>query len=163
VSARYAAGTRDDAQAQVRDETGTRDEAEAPQLPAPRGPLRQASVPQRQDLAPVQVTRRCAGCGACLLTCPQRAIRPLAGTPLGGTLLVRPDLCDGCGECIEVCPVDAIAEVDAEVDAEVGAGIDAEVHAEVGAEADADADVDTEVATEVDAEVDADSRTGGAR
>lgn len=54
--------------------------------------------------APVHVTDRCAGCGACLLTCPERAIRPR-----GGTLLVRPDLCTGCGECIEVCPVDAIA------------------------------------------------------
>lgn len=56
--------------------------------------------------APVEVTSRCAGCGACLLTCPQRAIRPV-----GGALLVRPDACDGCGECIEVCPVDAIDEV----------------------------------------------------
>jgi len=63
--------------------------------------------PRAPDTAPVRVTRRCAGCGACLLTCPQRAIRPL-----GGTLLVRPDLCDGCGECVEVCPVDAIDLVD---------------------------------------------------
>lgn len=55
--------------------------------------------------APVHVTDGCAGCGACLLTCPERAIRPH-----GGSLLVRPDLCSGCGECIEVCPVDAIAE-----------------------------------------------------
>lgn len=49
------------------------------------------------------VTDRCAGCGACLLTCPEHAIRPH-----GGMLLVRDDLCTGCGECIEVCPVDAI-------------------------------------------------------
>ena len=56
--------------------------------------------------APVEVTSRCAGCGACLLTCPQRAIRPA-----GGALLVLAEACDGCGECIEVCPVDAIAEV----------------------------------------------------
>jgi ferredoxin len=45
----------------------------------------------------------CQGCGACLLTCPQHAIRPH-----GGVLLVVPELCDGCGECVEVCPVDAI-------------------------------------------------------
>ena len=45
----------------------------------------------------------CAGCGACLLTCPTHAIRPA-----GGTLLVRADLCTGCGECVEVCPVDAV-------------------------------------------------------
>ncbi|SFC79384.1 DUF362 domain-containing protein [Streptomyces aidingensis] len=55
--------------------------------------------------APVAVTAACAGCGACLLTCPQHAIRPA-----GAALLVRADLCTGCGECIEVCPADAIEE-----------------------------------------------------
>ena len=50
--------------------------------------------------------RDCQGCGACLLTCPEHAIRPE-----GGALLVRSDLCSGCGECVEVCPVDAIALV----------------------------------------------------
>ncbi len=44
----------------------------------------------------------CQGCGACLLTCPRRAIRPR-----GGRLVVL-DACDGCGECVEVCPVDAV-------------------------------------------------------
>ncbi len=47
----------------------------------------------------------CQGCGACLLTCPEHAIRPD-----GGTLRVLADRCTGCGECIEVCPVDAIGE-----------------------------------------------------
>ncbi len=46
----------------------------------------------------------CQGCGACLLTCPVHAIRPL-----GGTLVVLAGRCTGCGECIEICPVDAIA------------------------------------------------------
>lgn len=45
----------------------------------------------------------CQGCGACLLTCPERAIRPAPGNPV-----VDPCRCTGCGECIEVCPVDAI-------------------------------------------------------
>lgn len=45
----------------------------------------------------------CQGCGACLLTCPARAIQPR-----GRVLVVLP-ACDGCGECVEVCPVDAIA------------------------------------------------------
>lgn len=49
----------------------------------------------------------CQGCGACLLTCPEHAIRPR-----GGTLVVLPQ-CTGCGECIEVCPVDAIELVPA--------------------------------------------------
>ncbi|WP_194914654.1 indolepyruvate ferredoxin oxidoreductase subunit alpha [Catenulispora rubra] len=52
--------------------------------------------------------RACQGCGACLLTCPEHAIRPL-----GGTLLVHPERCTGCGECVEVCPVDAIVLVSA--------------------------------------------------
>ena len=47
----------------------------------------------------------CQGCGACLLTCPEHAIRPS-----GGTLVVLAPRCVGCGECIEVCPVDAITE-----------------------------------------------------
>ncbi|HEY1700693.1 MAG TPA: 4Fe-4S dicluster domain-containing protein [Trebonia sp.] len=47
----------------------------------------------------------CQGCGACLLTCPEHAIRPD-----GGRLLVLADRCTGCGECIEVCPVEAITE-----------------------------------------------------
>ncbi len=53
--------------------------------------------------APVLI-RGCQGCGACLLTCPERALRPE-----GGALTVRTDRCTGCGECVEVCPVDAIA------------------------------------------------------
>ena len=53
-------------------------------------------------VALVAVVRACQGCGACLLTCPARALRPD-----GGRLVVLPS-CDGCGECVEVCPVDAI-------------------------------------------------------
>lgn len=56
-------------------------------------------------LAPVVVTEGCLGCGACLLTCPEHAIRP-HGSPLD----VLADLCTGCLECVEVCPADAIEE-----------------------------------------------------
>jgi NAD-dependent dihydropyrimidine dehydrogenase PreA subunit len=52
--------------------------------------------------APVRI-EACQGCGACILTCPERAIRPDAGNPA-----VDASLCTACGECIEVCPVDAI-------------------------------------------------------
>lgn len=52
--------------------------------------------------APVAVDA-CQGCGACLLTCPTHAIRPVAGG-----LVVRADRCTGCLECLEICPVDAI-------------------------------------------------------
>jgi ferredoxin len=59
--------------------------------------------------AVITVTPACRGCGACLLTCPQRAIRPAAGpSRTAGPLLVLTDRCDGCGECVEVCPADAI-------------------------------------------------------
>jgi ferredoxin len=53
----------------------------------------------------------CQGCGACLLTCPEHAIRPHA-TGTFATLDVHPGRCTGCGECAEVCPVDAIALVE---------------------------------------------------
>ncbi len=65
--------------------------------PAGSGPAR----------APVAVTSACTGCGACLLTCPEHAIRP-HGRPLD----VLPELCTGCLECVEVCPADAITELE---------------------------------------------------
>ena len=46
---------------------------------------------------------QCQGCGACLITCPEHALRAAPGRPL-----LVPALCTGCGECAEVCPVDAI-------------------------------------------------------
>jgi len=52
----------------------------------------------------VLVTAACRGCGACLLTCPEHAIRP----GVSGPLVALGDLCTGCGECVEVCPADAI-------------------------------------------------------
>ena len=51
-----------------------------------------------------RITSECRGCGACLLTCPEHAIRPGAVRPL----VVLDDRCTGCGECVEVCPADAI-------------------------------------------------------
>jgi NAD-dependent dihydropyrimidine dehydrogenase PreA subunit len=58
----------------------------------------------------VIVTARCKGCGACLLTCPERAIRPRAGGT-GSPLVVLGDRCTTCGDCVEVCPADAIEEL----------------------------------------------------
>jgi Fe-S-cluster-containing hydrogenase component 2 len=46
----------------------------------------------------------CQGCGACLLTCPEHAIRPT-----GGTLHVLASRCTGCLECVEICPVGVIS------------------------------------------------------
>jgi ferredoxin len=46
---------------------------------------------------------RCTGCGACLVTCPARALVAAPGSPR----LVA-DRCTACWECVEVCPRDAI-------------------------------------------------------
>ena len=56
------------------------------------------------------VTSGCAGCGACIKTCPEKAIRP---APIGqdAPLVVLEDRCSGCAECAEVCPVSACVEV----------------------------------------------------
>ncbi len=62
-------------------------------------------------MAPLTVTHlgslliidACQGCGACILTCPERALRPARDNPA-----VDRGRCTGCGECTEVCPVDAI-------------------------------------------------------
>jgi len=53
------------------------------------------------------VTSGCVGCGACLATCPEAALRVVrepAGSP---PLVVLAERCTGCAECAEVCPVEA--------------------------------------------------------
>ncbi|MDQ3680379.1 MAG: 4Fe-4S binding protein [Actinomycetota bacterium] len=52
----------------------------------------------------VSVSDSCTGCGLCIATCPERALRPGPKRPRadeGG--------CSACLACVEVCPVDAIA------------------------------------------------------
>jgi Pyruvate/2-oxoacid:ferredoxin oxidoreductase delta subunit len=58
--------------------------------------------------APAVVASDCQGCGACLLTCPEHAIRPVRGGPALAPLTVLASRCTACGECVEVCPADAI-------------------------------------------------------
>jgi ferredoxin len=58
-------------------------------------------------------TSRCAGCGACLATCPERALR-VAPRRSPAPLVTLLDRCTGCGECLEVCPADAFVELEAE-------------------------------------------------
>lgn len=55
------------------------------------------------------VTDACVGCGACLRTCPEQALRPAAAN--APSPLVVLDTCTACAECAEVCPVDACVEV----------------------------------------------------
>lgn len=55
----------------------------------------------------VAVTERCTACGACIVTCPERALVPAPA---------RPDIvearCTGCLACVEICPRDAIEETE---------------------------------------------------
>lgn len=57
------------------------------------------------------VTEACAGCGACIRTCPEKAILPAPRNYGGAPLVVLEDRCSGCAECAEVCPVSACVEV----------------------------------------------------
>ncbi len=61
-------------------------------------------------MAGYRFSTACTGCGACLLTCPQHAIRP-GRARNQAPLYVLAERCDGCSECIEICPVDAITEI----------------------------------------------------
>ena len=45
----------------------------------------------------------CSGCGACLVTCPHRA---LSRAPSG--ILIDAQRCTSCWECVEICPRDAL-------------------------------------------------------
>lgn len=53
----------------------------------------------------ITVSLACTGCGACIATCPERALLPAPRRPL-----VVPSLCTDCLACIEVCPSGAISE-----------------------------------------------------
>jgi precorrin-8X/cobalt-precorrin-8 methylmutase len=57
----------------------------------------------------VAVAATCTACGACLVTCPERALVPAPRRPA-----VRDQLCTDCLACLEVCPVDAIVPSAAE-------------------------------------------------
>ncbi|MGH3912333.1 MAG: cobalamin biosynthesis protein [Pseudonocardiaceae bacterium] len=54
-------------------------------------------------LNPLSISSACTACGACLLTCPEHALRPAPQRPM-----VLPTQCTSCGECVEICPTDAI-------------------------------------------------------
>ena len=51
----------------------------------------------------VTVAAACTACGACIVTCPERALRPAPLRPA-----VDDVRCTDCLACLEVCPVDAI-------------------------------------------------------
>ena len=54
----------------------------------------------------VAVGETCTACGACLVTCPERALVAAARRPA-----VRDILCTDCLACLEICPAGAISPV----------------------------------------------------
>jgi NAD-dependent dihydropyrimidine dehydrogenase PreA subunit len=54
----------------------------------------------------VRITDACTACGACLATCPERALRRAPRLPM-----VVDDLCTACWDCVGICPAGAIFEV----------------------------------------------------
>ena len=78
--------------------------------------LREASEPSVQGVGQRAITTRaneiqrlwfspqaCSGCGACLITCPKRA---LSRAP--GAIRINHSTCNLCLECIEICPRPAL-------------------------------------------------------
>ncbi len=57
-------------------------------------------------MTPLVIDDRCTACGACVATCPERA---LVVAPRRPALVA--DRCTRCLGCVEVCPRDAITEV----------------------------------------------------
>jgi formate hydrogenlyase subunit 6/NADH:ubiquinone oxidoreductase subunit I len=53
----------------------------------------------------VVIVASCTACGACLDTCPTRALLPAPRRPR-----VVVERCTGCLECLEICPAGAISE-----------------------------------------------------
>ncbi len=53
---------------------------------------------------------KCAGCGACVRTCPLEAIH----IGKDGKAIIDKKKCQKCGECKEVCPFGAIVEITTE-------------------------------------------------
>ena len=54
----------------------------------------------------VRITDACTACGACLATCPERALRRAPRKPV-----VVDDRCTACWDCVGICPAGAIVEV----------------------------------------------------
>jgi electron transport complex protein RnfB len=54
----------------------------------------------------VVIDDRCTACGACVATCPERALLPAPRRPR-----VLDDQCTSCLACMEICPRNAISEV----------------------------------------------------
>ena len=66
---------------------------------------RATQAPTAAALETVRVTDACTACGACLATCPERALLRAPKRPS-----VVDAACTACWACIEICPAGAIVE-----------------------------------------------------
>jgi len=75
---------------------------------APAGARSTSSAPARTGARLlVSIDDRCSACGACIVTCPEGALRPAPDLPV-----LLPARCSGCLACVEVCPTGAISPVE---------------------------------------------------
>lgn len=80
-----------------------------PVLPPPGpAPAPGAAAPAAAGRETVRITDACTACGACLATCPERALRRAPRRPM-----VVDEACTACWACIEICPAGAIVEATA--------------------------------------------------
>jgi uncharacterized Fe-S center protein len=66
---------------------------------------RKGKMAQHADVAPKVKTKKCVGCGDCIVRCAQQAIAMVKDKEKAH---INPKKCIGCGECILVCPNQAI-------------------------------------------------------
>ena len=52
----------------------------------------------------IEIDPSCTACGACIATCPCRALTPAPFRPV-----LVPDLCNGCLDCVEIRPRGALS------------------------------------------------------
>lgn len=90
---------------------GYRRDAAATAAPANAQGARQSGPaparPRERSRLLVSVDDRCTACGACVVTCPEGALRPAPDLPV-----LRPARCTGCLACVEVCPTGAISPIE---------------------------------------------------
>jgi Fe-S-cluster-containing hydrogenase component 2 len=55
----------------------------------------------------ISISTGCVGCGLCIATCPELALRRARRRPV-----LLAERCTACLECVEVCPADAITSED---------------------------------------------------
>lgn len=68
---------------------------------------REGKLAQHSDIAPFVITKKCVGCGACILVCPAKAIAVESGKSF-----INTKKCIGCASCIAACKQYNAIEVD---------------------------------------------------